>query len=82
MIIITRPLVKKFVNNKTVKTNADRIIGKECIVTQDINNIKGTGTVKVEGLEWSARSQDDTAIIGEGQKVTIVQIKGVNVIVK
>ena len=33
-LVITRPLAKKYVNSRTQATNADMLIGQECIVTE------------------------------------------------
>ena len=76
----TRPLVKKYVNNKVEPTNADIVIGKECRVTERIDNIAGTGAVYVDGKTWTARGEDDTPI-AEGELVTAVRIDGVKLIV-
>ena len=80
-LIATRPLVKKYINKKVQPTNADRCIGKEAFVTEEINNILSKGAVKVNGIEWSARSEDDS-VIANGEKVKIISIDGVKVIVK
>ena len=77
----TRPLVKKYVNNKVEPTNADIVIGKECRVTETIDNIAGTGAVYVDGKTWTARSADDSETIPEGTLVTARQIDGVKLIV-
>lgn len=80
-LIATRPLVKKYINKKVQPTNADRCIGKEAFVTEEINNILSKGAVKINGIEWSARSEDDS-VIENGVKVKIISIDGVKVIVK
>ena len=80
-LYFTRPLVKKFVNNKVEPTNADIVIGKECRVTETIDNIAGTGAVYVDGKTWTARSADDSETIPEGTLVTARQIDGVKLIV-
>ncbi len=36
---VTRPLVKKYINGRTQPTNADMLIGQECLVTEDIDNL-------------------------------------------
>ena len=36
-----------------------------------IDNLKATGQVKVNGLEWTARAADETDIIPQGTEVTI-----------
>lgn len=80
-LYFTRPLVKKHINGKVVPTNADAVIGKECKVTETIDNIAGTGAVYVDGKTWTARSMDDE-IIPEGELVTAERIEGVKLIVQ
>lgn len=80
-LIATRPLVKKYINKKVQPTNADRCIGKEAFVTEEINNMLSKGAVKVNGVEWSARSEDNS-VIEIGKKVKIISIDGVKVIVQ
>lgn len=80
-LYFTRPLVKKFVNNKVEPTNADMLIGKECRVVETIDNLSGTGAVYVDGKTWTARTVDEE-IIPEGQLVKAERIEGVKLIVK
>lgn len=80
LILATKPLVKKFANIDTIKTNAQSIIGKKGLVTKDINSIKATGQVKIEGELWSAIGKDDMDI-PKGTEVEVNEIKGVKVIV-
>ena len=63
-------------------TNADRLIGKEALVIKDIDPVKGTGQVRVQGQIWSARSADDESIVPEGTKVMIQDIRGVKLVVE
>lgn len=79
-LYFTRPLVKKFVNNKVEPTNADMLIGKECRVVETIDNLSGTGAVYVDGKTWTARAVDEE-IIPEGQLVKAERIEGVKLIV-
>ena len=39
---LLRPLVRRYVTPRTERTNADRLIGREAVVTQQIDNISGT----------------------------------------
>lgn len=80
-LIATRPLVKKFINRKAVPTNSDRCIGKKAVVTEEINNVMATGAVRINGVEWTARSEKDI-IIPVDTKVTIKRIDGVKVYVE
>lgn len=79
-LYFTRPLVKKYVNAKVEPTNADIVIGKECRVTETIDNIEGTGAVYVDGKTWTARSENDETI-QKGTLVTALRIDGVKLIV-
>ncbi|MBQ6381865.1 MAG: NfeD family protein [Clostridia bacterium] len=80
-LVITRPLVKKFVKPKVQATNADRCLGAEGIVTERIDNIAATGQVKVKGNVWTARSASG-ACIEAGTTVRVERIEGVKLIVK
>ena len=79
-LILTRPLVKKYINAKTSPTNADRILGGIGIVKERIDNISGTGAVWGDGKMWSARSADGS-VIEVGSLVTVKEIQGVKLIV-
>lgn len=80
-LIVTRPLVKKFVHPKKQATNADRVINQKGIVVEEINNLKATGQVKVDGKVWSARSADNS-IIDVNEEIIIKEISGVKLIVE
>lgn len=79
-LFLTRPLAKKYLNNRTQATNADMYVGKECMVLETIDNVAGTGAVKVAGKVWTARSADDS-VIPEGARVEAARIEGVKLIV-
>lgn len=79
-LILTRPLVKKFINGKTQPTNADMLIGQSCVVLEPISNLSETGAVKVGGKIWTARSIDGT-VFAPGERVVAVRIEGVKLIV-
>lgn len=79
-LIATRPLAMKYVNNKSQPTNADRLIGSTCIVTETIDNIAATGTVSAEGKVWTARSTSGDVIEAQSL-VTVDKIEGVKLLV-
>ena len=80
-LLAVRPLVQKRFNSTVEATNADRILGTEAIVTEDIHNLKATGAVSIAGLTWSARSEHDTPIPA-GTLVRVLRIEGVKVYVE
>lgn len=82
LLIFTRPIAVKYFNKDRVRTNVESIIGRQAIVTGEIDNLQGRGQVTVGGQEWSARSAVDGSIIQEGAVVTVVSVSGVKLIVK
>ena len=80
-LLALRPLAKKYLNSRVEPTNADRVIGQEAQVTQDIDNIQGTGAVTIGGVAWTARSEHDTPIPA-GAMVRVLRIEGVKVMVE
>ncbi len=80
-LYFTRPLVKKYVNSRSQPTNADMVIGKEALVTEDIDNVEATGAVSVGGKVWTARSADGGRI-KTGAVVSVLRIEGVKLIVE
>lgn len=72
LLIVTKPLIKKFMASKDVKTNFDRIIGMTGIVVKDISDMHN-GEVKVDGKIWTSIS-DETLKVNE--KVEILEING------
>ena len=81
-LVVTRPLAKKYVNSRTQATNADMLIGQECIVTETIDKLHGTGAVSVAGKVWTARTENPEVIIEKGSVAVIERIEGVKLIVK
>lgn len=75
-----RPLVRKYLTPKLTATNIDSIIGSIGIVTAPIDNIGAAGQVKLNGMEWTARSTSGEPIPA-GSKVRVDKIEGVKVFV-
>jgi len=80
-LCFTRPLAKKYINAKVVPTNADMLVGRECVVRETIDNIAGTGAVAVDGKVWSARMDTEGVRAVKGEVVTVQRIEGVKLIV-
>lgn len=78
-ILTTRPLVKKKIHTKKERTNADSVIGKTAVVTEEINPALGKGQVSVSGKVWSAKSDEK---IEKGETVDVLSIEGVKLVVK
>lgn len=80
-LILTRPLIKKKILLNTTPTNADMLIGAAGVVENNIDNLSGMGSVKIQGKVWSARSENGDNI-ASGSIVTVVKIEGVKLIVE
>ena len=75
LLLLTKPLIKKFVKApKTKTTNVYSIIGKEGIVLESIDNLNSTGKVKVNGELWSAISDSN---IEKGETIKVLSVNGV-----
>ena len=81
LLFFTRPVATKYFNNRRTKTNVDGLVGEQCKVTETIDNFNGTGTVLLNGLEWTARSRNE-AVIEVGACVRVCAVDGVKVLVE
>ena len=80
MLLLLRPILRKFVDPRIIKTNVDALVGQKCYVTAGIDNLRAEGQIKVGGMEWSARSTSGEPI-GEGTLVVIDRVEGVRAFV-
>ncbi len=78
LLLLLRPLVKKWIQPRETPTNADRIVGQEALVSETIDRLHNRGAVRIGGVEWSARSVDDS-VIPESSLVRVEAIEGVYV---
>ena len=81
LLLLTRPLAKRYINARTTPTNADRIIGMDCVVTEEIDNLRGTGAVLADGKTWTARMDSADGTAAKGDIVKALRIEGVRLIV-
>lgn len=77
LLILTKDAVKKIIPTK-IKTNIDRIIDMEGIVTKKITK-KTPGEVKVDGKYWTATANET---IPEDTTVKILEINSTKLKVK
>lgn len=81
VLALVRPVVRRYLAVRAKPTNADRVIGMICPVTEEIDNIRGTGAVLVSGKTWTARSLSGENIAA-GEYVRVELIQGVKLIVE
>ena len=80
LLVLLWPLTKKMFNPQRTKTNVDSVIGTKGYVISAIDNLEARGQVKINGMEWTARSTDGTPI-SEGTLIRVDRIEGVKVFV-
>ncbi|MGN0250808.1 MAG: NfeD family protein [Oliverpabstia sp.] len=82
LLFFTRPVAMRYMNKNRTKTNSESLVGKEAVVLQEINNLKASGQVQLNGIEWTARAENMEDVIEKGAIVCIKKIEGVKLIVK
>ena len=80
LLLGLRSIVRKRFNPRVTRTNVDSVIGATGIVLTPVNNIAALGQVQIGGVEWSARSTDNTHIPA-GTLVKVDRVEGVKVFV-
>ncbi|MBQ8278889.1 MAG: NfeD family protein [Roseburia sp.] len=81
LLVVTRPWALKYMKPRLVKTNYEAVIGVNVCLTEDVDNMKGTGTAVYKGQEWSARAYDEEKTFEAGTIVSVKEIRGVTLYV-
>ena len=79
-LVLSRPLVRRFMTKPNIPTNLDRVLGMTAKVTEPVDNDRASGAVYVDGKTWTARS-DDGSVIPAGTQVKVQKIEGVKLLV-
>ena len=64
LLFFTRPLAVRYMKRGIPRTNVNSLIGKKAVVIQKIDNLSQTGQVRINGIEWMARTESDGAVRG------------------
>ena len=80
-LLLTRPLVRRFMTRPHIPTNLDRVLGMVGKVTEAVDNERASGAVYVDGKTWTARSADGSAIPA-GTQVKVRKVEGVKLLVQ
>lgn len=80
LLILLRPITKKYFTPKLTRTNVDAVVGTVGTVLEEINNNAATGRVKLGAMEWTARSTEE-AVIPAGTLIRADKVEGVKVFV-
>lgn len=80
LLALARPVLRRYVNPKIIKTNVESVVGTVGLVTEAIDNLAPTGQVKLGGMFWSARSVSGDKI-PVGTQIRVEKVEGVKVLV-
>jgi len=77
-----RPIARRHLRTPAqLRTGTAALIGQTATVTERVDNDAQTGSVKLEGELWTARSWDDDEVIEAGRRVHVVEIRGATALV-
>ena len=78
LLLSLRPILRKYYTPRLTRTNMDAVIGTQGLIIEAVDNLEGTGRIKLGGMEWTARSTNGQKIpVGTLAKVD--KIEGVKV---
>lgn len=79
LLLLTRPIAMKYMVKNTVKTNADRLVGKKARVTKRVTSTD-RGEVFIDGKYWLAFTQEEEPF-EQDEVCLILGIEGVKLLV-
>ena len=80
LLPLSRRFAQAVTDEQPAGVGANRNIGKQGTVLQEIDNEAGTGQVRVDDDQWRARSSTDEKI-PQGAKITVVSQEGTHLTV-
>ena len=80
LFIVSRRFAERFSKKQPPGIGADRFIGLEGIVLEEIDNAKNSGRVRVQKDEWRADSETGE-IIPIGKRVKVTRMDGTHLVV-
>lgn len=81
LLLALRPLTRKWMRGKIVKSNVDSLIGKKAVLLEKIDFMH-RGCVSIGDVKWTAVGVEDNSSIEKGKIVVIVAVSGNKLLVK
>ena len=73
-IFFVRPLAKKYLYSASeAATNADALIGRECVVLNPVLSETDMGRVAIDGDEWQCKADEKHLPLKKGTKVRVTE---------
>lgn len=76
----SRKFADRFTKAQPPGIGADRFIGEQCVVLEEIDNAKNTGRVRMDREEWRAESETGDILV-PGERVIVRRISGTHLVV-
>lgn len=80
LLLLLRPMVRKYVKPRLSPTNVDSVIGSTGYVTIPVDNATASGQMKLDAMFWTARSTSGQPIPRD-TLVRVDRVEGVKVYV-
>lgn len=80
-LLCLRPIIKRFMKRNIVHSNVDELIHKKGKMTKGCDELNH-GEVKINGVTWTAYSNNEKTPIKEGALVEVLAIDGNKLVVK
>lgn len=80
LFAVSRRFAERFTHKQPPGIGANRLIGKKGVVVQQIDDVKASGRVTIDGEEWRARSEAGDSIPPD-TAVEVVALDGTRVVV-
>jgi membrane protein implicated in regulation of membrane protease activity len=79
-LVVLRPIARRQARRPRIdRFGVDALVGRTALVLKDVDG--RSGTVRIGGEEWTARSLDETQVIPAGATVNVLQIDGATAVV-
>ena len=80
---VVRPVVREQAAGEArVRPGAGSLVGKTAVVVERVSNEEAIGCVRIEDELWAARTPDAAAVIAEGDRVEVIEVRGPTAIVE
>lgn len=80
LVVVSRRFAQAVTEEQPEGIGADRTIGKEGIVLEEIDNITDSGRVRIGKEQWRARSESGEKL-AENEKIKVTALVGTHVVV-
>ncbi len=79
--LVSRKFAERVTKEQPAGIGADRFIGLEGVVLEEVNNVKNTGLVRIKKDEWRADSTTGE-VIPQGSRVKVAGMDGTHLLVE